>query len=261
MSASDQPFKLSVIIPVYNEFHTLRAIVERVRAVDIPKEIILVDDCSTDGTRDLYADLKPLVDRIVLHEKNQGKGAAIRTGVQYATGDVVIIQDADLEYDPQEYHVLAQADPRRQGRRGLRLALPRRPCPPRALFLAHDRQQVPHPAVEHVHQPHPVGHGNLLQDDHRRTSSSRSTSSRTASASSRRSPRSSRAWTSASTRWASPTRAAATPRARRSAGRTGFKAVWCILKYSRGRYKDYGKQTLRQLESFRRIRRLDLQED
>jgi glycosyltransferase involved in cell wall biosynthesis len=100
--------KLSVIIPVYNEFLTLKEIIQRVRGVDIPKEIIVVDDASTDGTRNLLPELAPLVDRIVLHEKNQGKGAAIRTGLQHVTGDYVVIQDADLEYDPQEYHKLLE---------------------------------------------------------------------------------------------------------------------------------------------------------
>ncbi|MDI1249656.1 MAG: glycosyltransferase family 2 protein [Lacunisphaera sp.] len=97
--------KLSIVIPCYNERKTIRSIVDAVRAAPVAdQEIIVVDDCSSDGTRDiLRAEIEPLVARIIYHEVNQGKGAALRTGFAAATGDVVIVQDADLEYDPQEF--------------------------------------------------------------------------------------------------------------------------------------------------------------
>lgn len=102
--------KLSIIIPCYNEEKTIRAIVDAVRASPhASKEIIVVDDCSTDNTRNvLRNEIEPLVDHVFYHEVNQGKGAALRTGIQAAKGDLVVIQDADLEYDPNEYPLLIE---------------------------------------------------------------------------------------------------------------------------------------------------------
>ena len=101
--------KLSVIIPVYNEVESIREILKRVKATKLAKEIIIVDDGSNDGTRDLLKKMDGKGGlRVILHEQNRGKGAAVRTGLAAASGDVLLIQDADLEYDPRDYPRLLQ---------------------------------------------------------------------------------------------------------------------------------------------------------
>ncbi len=99
--------KISVVMPVFNEQDTIREIIERVKRVDIEKEIILVDDCSSDNTRSILESfLNDNEIRICFHNKNMGKGAALKTGFEQVQGEIVIIQDADLEYDPSEYPML-----------------------------------------------------------------------------------------------------------------------------------------------------------
>lgn len=102
--------KLSVVIPVFNEEDTLQKILARVQADPMDKEIILVDDASTDGTRGLLEEIDNThaYVKVIYHDKNQGKGAALRTGFEAVTGDIVVIQDGDLEYDPRDYPVLLQ---------------------------------------------------------------------------------------------------------------------------------------------------------
>ncbi|MGI9456964.1 MAG: glycosyltransferase family 2 protein [Aeoliella sp.] len=99
--------KVSIVIPVYNERQTIREIISRVRAANCHHQIVIVDDASTDGTRDLLLDLERESDvRVVMHGYNKGKGAALRTAFEHVTGDVVLIQDADLEYNPADYEKL-----------------------------------------------------------------------------------------------------------------------------------------------------------
>jgi glycosyltransferase involved in cell wall biosynthesis len=99
--------RLSVVIPIYNEVRTVETLLRRVREVPLWLEVIAVDDGSTDGTRDVLPEFEgTLIDTLIFHEKNQGKGAALRTGFKHATGDVVVVQDADMEYDPREFPML-----------------------------------------------------------------------------------------------------------------------------------------------------------
>ncbi|MDE0106620.1 MAG: glycosyltransferase family 2 protein [Bryobacterales bacterium] len=107
---------LTVVIPAYNEAGTLQEVVARVQAVDIPTELIIVDDASTDGSAELAARIAAEADNVTLlrHDRNHGKGRALRTGLEAATGDFVIVQDADLEYDPADYPKLL--NPLLQGR-------------------------------------------------------------------------------------------------------------------------------------------------
>ncbi|MCH7762099.1 glycosyltransferase family 2 protein, partial [candidate division TA06 bacterium] len=100
--------KISIIIPVFNERNTIEEIIQRVQSVKIEKELIIVDDGSTDGTREFLEGLKVENIRILFHERNTGKGSAIRTAQSYVNGDIVIIQDADLEYYPDEYPQLVK---------------------------------------------------------------------------------------------------------------------------------------------------------
>jgi glycosyltransferase involved in cell wall biosynthesis len=129
--------KLSVIIPVYNERETLQPAVAAVLAVGLADEIIIVDDGSTDGTRQLYPQIAAMDDAIQvhLHERNLGKGAAVRTGFNRAVGDILLIQDADLEYDPRDYPALIR--PIIEGRAAVVYGSRFRGGPTKAMFFWH----------------------------------------------------------------------------------------------------------------------------
>ncbi|MEW5806032.1 MAG: glycosyltransferase family 2 protein [Acidobacteriota bacterium] len=100
--------KLSIIIPVYNERSTIEEVLSCVKRSPLEKEIIIVDDYSTDGTRGVLQTLNDIAVKVFFHSRNRGKGAAVRTGIEAATGDIIIIQDADLEYNPEEYQILIE---------------------------------------------------------------------------------------------------------------------------------------------------------
>lgn len=100
--------KLTVIMPVYNEVNTIREALSQVQAVNLEKEIIIVDDCSSDGTREILSQIADDKVKVIYHAQNLGKGSAIRTALKYVTGDIIIIQDGDLEYDPADYYQLIE---------------------------------------------------------------------------------------------------------------------------------------------------------
>ena len=159
------PVKLSIIIPVYNEKDTLRTLLTRVEAVDYEKEIVLVDDCSTDGTREIVQDYQGREGYTVLmHTKNLGKGAALRSGFAEVKGDIIIIQDADLEYDPREYGKLLE--PILDGRADVVYGSRFLGGPHRVLFFWHYLGNMVLTTLQHTDQPEPDGHGNLLQGVH-----------------------------------------------------------------------------------------------
>ena len=129
--------KLSVIMPVYNERETLVPAVKAVLAIDMVDELVIVDDGSTDGTRNLYEEVAALDERVQVHlqNKNQGKGAAVRTGFGLAKGDIVLIQDADLEYDPRDYPALVR--PIEEGRAAVVYGSRFRGGPTKTMFFWH----------------------------------------------------------------------------------------------------------------------------
>ena len=151
--------------PVFNERNTVVEILRRMRAVELPdgieREIIVVDDGSTDGTRDVLRQLGDSTVRVVMHDANRGKGAAVRTGFEHATGDYVLIQDADLEYDPEDWPQAARAGAPRQGARRVRLALHRRA--PQHAVPALDRQPLPVARHQRALQHDALRHGDVLQ--------------------------------------------------------------------------------------------------
>ena len=221
--------KLSIIIPVYNEAATIREVLQRVRSSPLEKEIVIVDDGSTDGTRDLLASEAVEGTRVLLHPRNQGKGMAIRTGLKHATGDYVLIQDADLEYDPADYELLIR--PILRGK---------------ATVVYGSRFLGEHKAMLFWHS---VGNRmltlmtNVLYDTTltdmetcykvfpSRAYTDASRCGRGASTSSRRSPPRCSSEGTVSTRCPSPTQGGSRTRARRSVGATASRPSSALIKY------------------------------
>src|SRR5439155_9660466 len=139
----------------YNEKNTIEEIVEAVRSAPIEnKEIIVVDDCSGDGTRAVLEErLSRLVDRIIYHPVNRGKGAALRSGFAAATGDVILVQDADLEYNPEEYPLLLEPIMSAKADAVFGSRVHGRTTASRYFLLAYVRQQIFDPVFQHLHQP------------------------------------------------------------------------------------------------------------
>lgn len=242
--------KLSIIIPVYNERKTLKVLLDRVRNVEgVDKEIILVDDFSTDGTRELYSEIYPLVDKILLHTHNQGKGAAIRTGIQHATGDYTIIQDADLEYDPQEYHLLLQPvyDNNADAVYGSRFQSGR---PHRVLYFWHSMgnkfltllsNMFTNLNLTDMETCYKLVRTDILKSlniEQNRFGMEPELTAKLAKL---------------------PIRifevgisydGRSYAEGKKIGWKDGFQALWCIMKYSQGRYQDYGKVTLEKLSKF-----------
>jgi glycosyltransferase involved in cell wall biosynthesis len=146
--------KVSVIIPCYNEKATIEKIVEAVRSAAIgSREIIVVDDCSQDETRAvLEQKVSQMVDRIIYHQVNQGKGASLRSGFAAATGDIILVQDADLEYSPDDYPALLEPLVSDKADAVFRLPVHGWPAASRSFFLAHGRKQVFDASFQHVHE-------------------------------------------------------------------------------------------------------------
>ena len=158
---------LAVAVPCFNEADTVAALVERVLAAPWTAEIVVVDDGSTDGTDKVLADLVTEVDdprlTVVTHERNRGKGAALRSAFAVVTADYVVIQDADLEYDPRDYDGAPRTARTGARRCRVRISLPQRATASGPVLLAFPRQPGAHAAVEHVHRPQLDRHGVVLQ--------------------------------------------------------------------------------------------------
>ena len=152
--------KVSIVIPAFNEVQTIAEVLRRIAAADVDAEIVVIDDGSTDGTRDVLQSRHGVT--VVFHERNAGKGAALRTGFEHATGDIVLVQDADLEYDPDEYPA---ADPADRSRARPTSSTARASSASRTASSTSGTRWPTgcSPLLEHVHQPEPDRHGDLLQ--------------------------------------------------------------------------------------------------